>query len=140
MSQNGAPITIVSAFENCLAYSNSSLEISFNTLFSIPLLLRGRRCSLYKLTSVISPFKTSKSCCASSSVLEADLTHEFTYKICEDDFIPSIPKKVPKTSNKLNIQKAYMQWPVKGPSSFSKDIFATSYVWGVLNDSRIIKE
>jgi hypothetical protein len=68
------------------------------------------------------------------------LGDEFTYKICEDDFIPSIPKKVPKTSNKLNIQKAYMQWPVKGPSCFSKDIFATSYVWGVLNDSRIIKE
>ena len=43
-------------------------------------------------------------------------------------------------SDELVIQKAYMQWPVKGPSCFSKDIFATSYVWGVLNDSRIIKE
>lgn len=64
----------------------------------------------------------------------------FTYSIGEDDsFNPSVPAYHPKASNKENIRKAYEQWPVKGPSFFSKDIFAASYVWGVLNDSRIIK-
>ena len=64
----------------------------------------------------------------------------FTYSIGEDNtFNPSVPAYHPKESNKDNIRKAYEQWPVKGPSFFSKDIFAASYVWGVLNDSRIIK-
>ena len=65
----------------------------------------------------------------------------FTYLIGEDDsFNPSVPAYHPKASNKENVKKAYDQWPVDGPSFFSKDIFAASYVWGVLNDSRIIKK
>ena len=66
---------------------------------------------------------------------------EFTYTIGDDDsFKPSIPEIFPQSSNKENVKKAYEQWPVTGPSFFSNDIFATSYVWGVLNDSRIIKK
>lgn len=65
----------------------------------------------------------------------------FTYSIGEDDsFNPSVPVNHPKASNKENVKKAYDQWPVDGSSFFSKDIFAASYVWGVLNDSRIIKK
>ena len=64
---------------------------------------------------------------------------KFTYTIGKDNsFNPSVPKFFPKASNKENVKKAYEQWPVKGPSFFSKDIFAPSYVWGVLNDSRIV--
>ena len=63
----------------------------------------------------------------------------FTYSIGDDDsFNPSVPAYHPNASNKENVKKAYEQWPVKGPSFFSKDIFAPSYVWGVLNDSRIV--
>ena len=66
---------------------------------------------------------------------------KFTYFIGEDNsFNPSVPKKIPTASNKENIKKAYEQWPVSGPSFFSKDIFAPSYVWGVLNDPRIINK
>ena len=66
---------------------------------------------------------------------------KFTYKIGDDNsFIPSVPKSFPKASNKENIRKAYEQWPVSGPSFFSNDIFAPSYVWGVLNDERIINK
>ena len=65
----------------------------------------------------------------------------FTYTIGDDDsFNPSIPETFPQASNKENVKRAYEQWPVKGPSFFSKDIFAASYVWGVLNDSRIINK
>ena len=64
---------------------------------------------------------------------------KFTYTIGNDNsFNPSAPEIFPKASNKENLRKAYNQWPVKGPSFFSKDIFASSYVWGVLNDSRIV--
>lgn len=63
----------------------------------------------------------------------------FSYVINnENEFIPSVPDNLPKASNKENLEKAYAQWPVKGPSFFSKDIFAPSYVWGLFNDSRII--
>lgn len=65
----------------------------------------------------------------------------FTYTIGDDDtFNPSVPAYHPKASNKENVKKAYEQWPVDGPSFFSKDIFAASYVWGVHNDPRIIRE
>lgn len=65
----------------------------------------------------------------------------FTYSIGDDDtFNPSVPAYHPKGSNKENVKKAYEQWPVDGPLFFAKDIFAATYVWGVLNDSRIIKK
>ena len=64
---------------------------------------------------------------------------KFTYTIGEDNsFNPSVTESFPKASNKENLKKSYEQWPVRGPSFFTKDIFAASYVWGVLSDSRIV--
>ena len=64
----------------------------------------------------------------------------FTYKIEHDRFIPLRPEKAPQNITKELVAEAYKQWPVKGPGSFSENILAPSYLWGVFNDERIIKK
>lgn len=62
----------------------------------------------------------------------------FTYHLEGDKFISDAADSVPAGSDKENIKHAYDQWPVKGPGEFDKNTFATSYVWGVLNE--LLKE
>ena len=63
----------------------------------------------------------------------------FTYQIVDNCFIPLRPDKAPKVTKEY-VKMAYEQWPVKGPDSFTKNILAPSYLWGVFNDMRIISK
>lgn len=64
----------------------------------------------------------------------------FEYKIEDECFIPLRPNKTPHNITKQHVLEAYKQWPVKGPVSFSDNIMAPSYLWGVFNDNRIISK
>lgn len=65
---------------------------------------------------------------------------DFKYRIENECFIPLNPQTTPINITKDHLEKAYNQWPVENPSDFSKDIMATSYIWGLFNDERIIKK
>lgn len=62
---------------------------------------------------------------------------EFTYKVENNIFKPLRPKKAPDVAKDI-VEQAYNVWPIAGPAYFPKNILAPSYLWGVLNDERIV--
>lgn len=71
------------------------------------------------------------------SVFYTKLEKTFSYKIEDGCFIPLRPDKAPKVTKEY-VRMAYNQWPVSGPSGFTDNILAPSYLWGIFNDNRII--
>lgn len=62
----------------------------------------------------------------------------FTYQIIDDCFVSSRPAKMPKVPKDM-VKQAYEMWPVEAPVQFSENgILAPSYLFGVMNDKRII--
>lgn len=55
---------------------------------------------------------------------------KFTYNVKDNKINPSCADF---SLTKDNFEKAFYQFPVSGPSYFSKDIMGTSYVWAILN-------
>ena len=60
---------------------------------------------------------------------------EFTYRIVGNRFICS---RVNYNIRKHDFDQVYNIWPVNGPGVILPNINGRSYVWGVLNDERIL--
>ena len=59
----------------------------------------------------------------------------FTYRIENDKFIPLRPRIVAPNIPKSMVEQAYNLWPV---SEFPQTILASSYIFGLFNDARIV--
>ena len=58
----------------------------------------------------------------------------FTYEIEGNQLIPN---RTEYPLHKSNFRKAYELMPVSGPGELTNEVRGPSYVWAILNDSRI---
>jgi hypothetical protein len=61
---------------------------------------------------------------------------KFIYRIKGQVLIPS---RTNYFLSKTNFSKAFQILPLKGPGEISNTVRGPSYVWAILNDSRILK-
>lgn len=63
----------------------------------------------------------------------------FSYTISGTLLHPVIGEKEIRNISKTNIEKAFLEWPVSKPSSFSSSIQGTSYLFALFTDKRIME-